>query len=165
MAEDTNLPEKPPLRNICVLLFVNWFLCRWVRLSRIIITQRFRQTEVKYLHLISRVGQRFLGFLGGMRWAYGRSCRTAQRDSKSEATPPDGLAWKTKWKKEMRRKHGPRQINSTTPELWPVWPHTESICYDTSTAQFLKSPCPGSKISIEKTKSFLYMLKHLIIDF
>lgn len=155
MVEDKNLQTKHSLRNICVLLFVNWLLCRWVRLSRIIVAQRFRQTEVKYLHLISKLGQRFLGVLGGKRWGHERSCRTARRDSESEATPTNGLAWKTKWNKEMRRKHGPRWIDSITPELWPGWPRAESICVDTNTAGFLRLPCLGSK-SFEKKQNLSY---------
>lgn len=62
---------------------------------QLLLLRGFRQTEVKYLHL-SRLGQRFLGVLGGKRWGYERSCRTARRDSESEATPTNGLAWKTK---------------------------------------------------------------------
>lgn len=76
----------------------------------------------KYLHLISRVGRRFLGVLGEMRWGYERSCRTARCDSKSEATPLDRVTWN-------KRKQGDETQTQTsvgklrafcgTGDLWP----------------------------------------------
>ena len=90
--------------NLFFFFFFSWFhfKCDNQRIKRLkpsVITQKllsprgFTRLWWKYLHLISRVGRRFLGVLREMRWGYERSCRTAQCDSESEDTPPDGATW------------------------------------------------------------------------
>lgn len=71
----------------------------------------------------------FLGVLGEMRWGYERSCRTAQCDSKSEATPPDGVTWN-------KRKQGDETQTQTSVgkllhlrafcDVWPYYSHKQN---------------------------------------
>lgn len=58
----------------------------------------------EYLYLVHGLDRGFQGVLREMRWGYERSCRTAQCDNKSRATPLVSVTWN-------KRKSGDENIN------------------------------------------------------
>lgn len=183
-------------REATLIIFFSWFnfkcdnqRIRQPKLS--VITQKllsprgFSRPRWKYLHLISRVGRRFLGVLREMRWGCERSCRTAQCDSKSEDTPPDGAAWNKR--KQGDETQTQTSCGQTPPSQTPVrhrWRMASLHCHNSKEFTkinvycalqcdvcvvffFLFKSAGRHMLSLFRKikKAYIYIFKCLVIDF